>query len=715
MMDNDRALRLARDAYTGSTSYFDVNIRPQVERDLKTFQSQHSSDSKYASEAYRTRSKIFRPKTRATIRQSEAIAAEALFSSSDVVSVDSENGQDARQQASAATMKALLQYRLTKSIPWFLLAIGAYQDALSVGSVISYQSWEYDPLKKIDRPAIELLPVENIRFDPAASWTDPINTSPYVIQLIPMYLKDVRRRMLPGHDGAPAKWFSLSREELTGAAKQRYDSTRILREGGQADNRDGVTSITDFSVLWVHRNIIEDNGQDVIYYTLGEQFLLSAPVPLADEYPHGRPYVMGCAVLETHKPYPSSSARLTRDLQAEINDLVNLRIENVRLALNKRYFVKRNRQVDIRSLTRNTPGSVTLVMDPETDVKVFDTPDVTASSYQEQDRLNLDFDEMAGAFSPGSVQSNRRLNETVGGMNLLTDSANKLSNYQLKTFVETWVEPVLRQLVRLEQYYETDAHILAIAGQDAQLFQRFGIDQPTDDLLQAELTLSVAVGMGATSPTQRINNLITGVNGVKEALADGVLERYGADPAEIIKEVFGALGYKNGGRFFRGQEDPRIAGMQQEIEQLQQQLEAKMPQAIVDATVRKMDAEVANLQAAKVSTGVTAAYAAMQAAEVIAAVPQVAPIADKVMQSAGYTAPSPPGIDPNYPDSSVAAGGAGPGLMPAAAEATATGPIQIEDGHTNTSPMFPPRASGPRQGIETQRADGMQLDGEGVH
>ena len=135
-----------------------------------------------------------------------------------------------------------------------------------------------------------------------------------------------------------------------------------------------------------------------------------------------------------------------------------------------------------------------------------------------------------------------------------------------------------------------------------------------------------------------------------------------------------------------------------------------MPQAIVDATVRKMDAEVANLQAAKVSTGVTAAYAAMQAAEVIAAVPQVAPIADKVMQSAGYTAPTPPGIDPNYPDSSVAAGGAGPGLMPAAADATATGPIQIEDS-PNTSPMFPPRAPSPRQGIETQRADGVQLDG----
>lgn len=712
MMDNDRALRLAKDAYTGSTSFFDTSIRPQLERDLRMFQSRHGADSKYHSEAYRTRSKLFRPKTRAAIRNGEAAAAEAFFSSNDTVSVEPTNGQDPAQQASAEVMKALLQYRLTKSIPWFLIAIGAYQDAMVTGSVASYQSWEYDPIRNIDRPSIELLPLENLRFDPAASWVDPVGTSPYIIQLIPMYLKDVKRRMQPDQDGTAPKWFPLNDNQLISAATQTHDSTRMLREDARADSRNGVTDITDFSIVWVHRNIIEDEGQDVIYYTLGEQFLLSAPVLLTNEHPHGRrPYVVGCAVLETHKAYPSSLPKLVRDVQVESNEIANQRIDNVKLALNKRYFVKRNKQVDIRSLTRNTPGSVTLMLDPAEDVKVFDTPDVTGSSYQEQDRLNLDFDELAGNFSTGSVQSNRRLNETVGGMTLLTDSANKLGNYQLKTFVETWVEPVLRQLVLLEQYYETDAKILALAGKEAQLFQRFGIDQPTDDMLTAEVTLTVAVGMGTTSPSQRINNLMTGVNGVKAALEDGVLERYGIDPTEVIKEVFGALGYKNGGRFFRNAEDPRIAGMQQKIEQLQQQLEAKMPQAIVDATVRKMDAEVANLQAAKVSTGVTAAYAAMQAAEVIAAVPQVAPIADKVMQSAGYTAPTPPGIDPNYPDSSVAAGGAGPGLMPAAAEATATGPIQIEDSPTNTSPMFPPRAPSPRQGIETQRADSVQLDG----
>lgn len=713
-MTPGRALQLARDAFSGSTNYFDANIRPQVEKDLRTFQSKHASDSKYNSETYRSRSRLFRPKTRSAVRRNEAIAAEAFFSTFDSVDVSAEDEQDPQQQASAEIMKSLLEYRLKKSIRWFHTVIGAYQDAMSVGTVISHQCWEYDPVRAIDRPCIELVPIENFRFDPAAKWSDPVNTSPYLIELIPMYLKDVKARMRPGPLGEPAKWFPMPSAQLQTHASS-LDSTRILREDNRADSRGVASAVTEFTVVWVHRNIVEEDGEDYLFYTLGDRFLLSSPLPLrsTNEYAHGvRPYTLGCCVLETHKPYPSSPIKLTRDVQAEINEIANQRIDNVKLALNKRYFAKRNQQIDIRSLTRNTPGSITMMNNPETDVRVFDTPDVTSSSYQEQDRLNLDFDEMSGTFSPGSVQSNRRLNETVGGMNKLTDSANLLSNYQLKTFVETWVEPTLRQLVLLEQHYETDEKILALAGKKAQLMQRFGIDAVTDYLLSNEMTLTVNIGMGSTSPTERINNLITGVRGVKDALADGIMERYGADPVEIIKEVFGALGHKNGGRFFKapGDEDPRLAGLQKQIEQLQQQLEAKMPQAIIDATVRKLDAEVANLQANKVATGVGAAYAAMQAGEVIAAVPQVAPIADKVMQTAGYISPTPSGIDPNFPDSAVAAAGAGPGLTPAAQEAAQTGPIALPESG-NTSPMFPGRATSPmvgkQQGIETQRADGI--------
>ena len=704
MIDNKKALSMAKAAYEGSTNYFDTNIRPQVERDMRQFQGRHTTDSKYSSDAYRARSKFYRPKTRAAIRKNEAVAAEAFFSTLDAIDVGAENDADENQKISSEIMQALLQYRLTKTIPWFLTCIGAYQDAQVNGVVISHQEWIYDQVKGIDKPAITLIPIENFRFDPASSWVDPIGTSPYLVHLIPMYVKDVKKRMASG------EWMELSDNEIKSSIKN-FDSTRLLREDSRSDSRDQVTEITDYTVVWVHRNIIEDEGIDLVYYTLGTEFLLTNPVELSDKYGHSqRPYVMGFSIIETHKPYPSGLPRITRDVQMEINELANQRMDNVKFVLNKRYFVRRNRQVDIRSLTRNVPGSVTLLTHPEEDVKVMDTPDVTGSSYQEQDRLNLDFDDLAGAFSQSSVQSNRRLNETVGGMNILTSNSNQLSAYQLRTFVETWVEPVLRQLVKLEYHYETDERILRLVGQKSKFFERFGDDAAIDNYLSDDISVTVNVGMGATNPTEKVNTLMLGLNSLRNALGDGVLQRNGLDAVEITKEVLGAIGYRDGGRFIVKTEDPQIASLQQQIDQLQQAMNAKYPPELLQAQVDKLKADaefvLANKEkvvADKVKSGVEASYAAMQAAEVIASVPAVAPVADKVMEVAGYIRPTPAGIDPNF---------VSPGMDQAAGVAQATGADQIPmqlDGQGNTDPMstpnMPTAGMGERAGIETQRLD----------
>jgi len=80
-----------------------------------------------------------------------------------------------------------------------------------------------------------------------------------------------------------------------------------------------------------------------------------------------------------------------------------------------------------------------------------------------------------------------------------------------------------------------------------------------------------------------------------------------------------------------------------------------------------------------------AQYSAMQAGAQIAQIPQIAPIADIVMQNAGYQEPNPQGIDPNFP-------------MPQAAQQ-----LPIEQPQPNTSPQMPPVPRSPMQGIETQR------------
>lgn len=705
-------LSLSREAYTSSTSYFDSSIRKQVEAAIRQHQGVHPVGSKYHSDGWKNKSRLFRPKTRAMTRKAEAVAAEALFSTTDTISCKPIDDNNRLQSAAAALMKRLIDYRLDKSVPWFMVSMGAYQDAMVAGTVISYQYWEYDLRRKKDRPCVELLPLENFRFDPGASWIDPINTSPYNIRLIPMFVKDVKARMRrpDTKTGAP-KWKTLSDAQILSAMNQGSDTTRQTRERGRTDSTQNATAVREFAIVWVRQYIMDIDGQDMVWWTLGDIDMLTEPVPLEEVYPHGlRPFVMGYSCIETHKTNPDGPVGITRDVQAEINEVANQRIDNVKFAMNKRYFVKRTGQVDLRSITRNVPGSVTLLNDPEKDVKIQETGDVTGSAYQEQDRLNLDFDDVAGVFSPSSVQSNRRLHETVGGMNLLSVNTNQVGAYQLRTFLETWAEPVLRQLAALEAQYETDEVLLKMCGEQAGLPEEFDIHVIERELMTQELSIRIDVGLGATNPQEQVNNFLTAMRALKELLADGILERYGVSIQEIIKELFGKLGYRDGKRFF-GEADPALQAAQKTIEELQQALSQKVDPELVAAQVRKLDAEITglaaktkDLEAGALEKMLRAIFAGHQTGQMIAAVPQVAPVADSVIDSAATMV----GLEPSpgvvqAPDGPVA------GLVQNDIKDRRSGvqfnPAGVAPGDTTPNTPATPGlpATGATAGIETMR------------
>jgi len=131
-----------------------------------------------------------------------------------------------------------------------------------------------------------------------------------------------------------------------------------------------------------------------------------------------------------------------------------------------------------------------------------------------------------------------------------------------------------------------------------------------------------------------------------------------------------------------------------EMEKLKADNEFRDRELLAKYSPDKLTAEISKIVSETVANGVKSAYAAMQAGQVIATMPQVAPIADVVMQSSGYRAPTPAGQDPNYPQ---------PEAMPVAN----VPPVQ-----PNTSPQLPPvpqDAGSPMQGIETQRtSDNLQ-------
>lgn len=732
----DPFLSLAREAHTESTSYFDAGVRAEIERDIRQFQGLHPRDSKYGTDMYRTRAKFFSPKTRSAIRKNESVAAQALFSNADVVTLRAENESDKIQVASAAVWNEVLNYRLQKSIPWFLTAIGAYQDAQSVGVCISYQHWLYNKRRRIDKPAIRLRPVENIRFSPSADWIDPVHTSPYFIDLIPMYVKDVLARMRPDDDKTgQARWKQVAPESLLKAARSYSDSITLQRDQGRAD-RQQISAITDFTMVWVHRNLMEVNGVDYVYYTLATEGLLTDPVPIEEVYPldGDRPYVVGNCVIETHKLYPPGVPRLARDLQGSLNEVRNQRIDNVSFAMNKRYFVKRGKQVDLRSLSRNVPGSSTLMEDPEGDVKVVETKDVTASAYEEQDRFNQDFDELIGTFSAPSSGARGSLIDKVGGAELLTEDGDQMSAYQLQVYVETWAKPVLRQVTKLEMAYETDETLFTLAATKAQAAQRLNDPIVVDDkLLQQELTVKLDLGIGPTSPQKRVENLLWGLDRVSEVAERGSLQTMGADFKEIVDEVFTRLGYDGGDRFFPGQsQDPQVAALQQQLDEANQKLAKREDPELTKAKIAKLLAEADSVGIDKVKKGIEAIFGSMQAAEVVAAVPAVTPIADQLMRAAGYQPPQPAGVDPGFapgeqgPNMAPATQGApgltvepvtnkrtGVGFTPggaqAAPDAQPGGPPGTATQPANTNPLTPAKPAspfvGPNHGIETMRED----------
>jgi hypothetical protein len=597
-------LSIARDSFSASTSYMDTNWRKTWEDNLALFQSRHPAGSKYNSDLFKARSRIFRPKTRSVVRKNEAAAAEAFFSNVDVVSVEAENQSNPIQQASAEVMFQLLNYRLQKSIPWFKLLIGAFQESQIYGIVASYQYWDYrekpqyiagvdqagnqvtyegDPKVVRDKPCVELIPLENLRFDPGANWLDVVGSTPYLIRQVPKYVGDVKQMMAtPDTKTGQPVWRPLSDGEIRQAMAD-YDSLRQQRENRREDPKaENNAPLSDIEIVWCHENFVRLDGEEMVYWTMGCMHMLTDPVPLDQVYFTGeRPVVIGNATIEAHRPVPDALVQLGAQLQREANDVVNQRLDNVKLVLNKRWIAKRGKQVDIPSLQRNVAGSVTLV-DSIDDVQEVNWPDVTASAYAEQDRINGDFDELVGNFSGSSIASNRKLGETVGGLNLLNGGASQLTGYLLRTFVETWVEPVLRQLVKLEQQYETDMTVLALAGQKAQLMQKYGIDQVTDEMLNQELTVMVNVGMGATNPEMKLQKFVLATKTyaeARQALPD-------ADPLAIRKEIFGLAGYRDGARFFREDGDP----MQQQMQQMQQMLQQ------AQAGMEQMQAEIATLK-----------------------------------------------------------------------------------------------------------------------
>lgn len=151
----------------------------------------------------------------------------------------------------------------------------------------------------------------------------------------------------------------------------------------------------------------------------------------------------------------------------------------------------------------------------------------------------------------------------------------------------------------------------------------------------------------------------------------------------------------------QAQQQPTPEEIQKQIDQAVQDALAKAGNDIklkeLEIKERKANSEVKEIDARSVQIGVSSAFAAMQAGEKIALIPQIAPIGDEIMKTAGYQPPNPVGVDPNYPMPS----------MPSTQQVDPS--LLTNEKNGDTSPLTPKLPDSPvtgfNQGINTLRTD----------
>lgn len=574
-------LSMVREAENQATTYMNQVNRRAWTQSYRAYQNRHFQGSKYGHDDYANRSKLFVPSTRKAVRKDQAAVAASLFGSIDAVTILPGNEGDPMQRASAAVIQELVNYRTDRasrkaSIPWFHVAMGARQTSQITGFCISKQSWKLELRRTksekvtdddtgeekerdvwepdIDRPDCELFPPENFVIDPAADWTNPVQDAAYVFVKYPMRIDEIRRKQRDPR----MPWKNLSESVLRGSGeKGKFDmeAIRRARENGIDRLSDVEQNRAQFDIIWVYECFVRTAGEDWTFLSVGDRALLTDPKPVREVYPEQfgeRPLVMGYGSLEPFRIFPTSPVESWQPVQQEINDIRNLTMDAVKQNVNPVTKVIRGRQVDLDQLKRRSQGSAIMVSKPE-DVTWDRPPDVPQSTAMMKQYLDVDFDDLAGQSNYGSVQTNNALGKTLGGLQLAAGAANAVQEFDIRVWIETWCEPVLAQLVRLEQFYESDPTVLALCGEKAKLMQKYGISEISNELLENEVTLRVNIGLGVGDPQQRLSKFNSAVQVLAPLCEQSPDFKNGSRRLNIdaaFEEVFGAAGYRDGGKRF---------------------------------------------------------------------------------------------------------------------------------------------------------------------
>jgi hypothetical protein len=566
------------------------------------FNMVHENKALETDPRYKHRSKLYIPKARNALMRKVAAYVSTYFSNPDVVNIQPRLKNDKLMEDAAKLLFAAVNFRLKYSLNFFLNAIFAFMDVMKYGRGILTVSWDYieekskgiepimddstlEPVPQTveivsvlkDEPVMRHVNLSRLFLSPNADPIDPINSSPCLIEKMPVFIYEAMQRFKSKEWKTP-KDINLEDENcLSAYAWEPTEFDEDIYPESQYD----FDKNKEWQQIEVWRCFVKVNGVDVFFLSLGGEHMLTDLEDAEEKFPcEGRPYVMGGALPDNGTVYWPSFLEAVEGLQKELNAIRNQRRDNVTLALNKKVLVRRTAGIDLASLLYSRPGAPVLGDDiGDMAVRELMYQDVTSSSYKEQQVTEQNFEEVTG-ITPYNMGTQRPgMNTTATGVGILTEEANTGIVMEMSILNETMMIPVLEMVTQFVQAYESENVLRHVADKE-------GIDFDTvwnREAIEGKYDVEIQAGVGSTSREMKFRNL-----GMIIDRAMAMNQSYGLPVMNVIEMVRDALplaGQKNADRYINQNVVDMVMAKFQQTGQTALQNPALMPpQAMAGGT-----------------------------------------------------------------------------------------------------------------------------------
>lgn len=416
-----------------------------------------------------------------------------------------------------------------------------------------YQTYVDAKEKRIKyfEPRIECIPPEDLFFSKRATWKNY-----YKYPLIHRYKKTRAELKLLGYKNIDAVGSVTMDDQINDVVKyqRRQDYQTLFNDS---------TDVQDQEDIWVFEvwDFLPDEDGKLksgSYILLGDMLRpnvvgrswVENDLPYRfSPFEHNRPpIILGEAYPEPHRLEGKSYPQITESLQKETNAQRNQEREAVARDLRPINYINRDSNVDLLALTNKRIGSYVLGDGPASEaMTTLPTNNSAAILAKTQARTDNDYAETG---LPPLLQGGDTTSESATESQNQLTNANKKIELVIKNMAYTTWLPIFRYLLRLEQAYETEEYIKAVAGK---YFGPLIWDQSISprEVIQGDFDLQINLSINKQAQTNKFMMIMDRATAANQATGTLVQMRVLSpqqakfiDVNKIFKEMLPLMGIK---------------------------------------------------------------------------------------------------------------------------------------------------------------------------